>query len=63
MGINVKVRMSKIMCMPIKVGIRTYATYPIVEPCNVLLKLVNHWYKGIFENHDLPKCLNALVKD
>ena len=54
--------MSKIMCMPIKVGIRTYATYPIVEPCNALLKLVNHWYKGIFENYDLPKCLNALVK-
>ena len=27
MSVRVKVRMSKIMCTPIKVGVRTYATY------------------------------------
>ena len=27
MGVRVNVRMQKIMCTPIKVGVRTYATY------------------------------------
>ena len=41
MSVRVNVRISKIMCTPIKVGVRTYATY--VRPCKEV-KLTRETY-------------------